>query len=305
VYATVGMFQQYLKLQPVSTQSQVPLSKQIPERYSTVLEIRENIEILDFKTDAFKEYLEKDAEEAATRPSPPTFQEAEVSLVKKMLKTHLYNATGSHDTFEKFGFDSFFHDKNKPQSTTIQLTSISDRALQATMACLVSICDMSDNTQFSELQDYAWEWFAYHVDDIQIEQVDALGLHEIGRRIVRILYDADMIDMWLNKRSLNEFGDEWVRGTYPTDVIFKFLSGDKVQAGLAGMPSERKWVLSITSTKGPSVRILEHVAKRTARRWLSDGEHEAMSWLDGFLCNVSVAHFTLSKATDLQTIAAE
>jgi hypothetical protein len=292
------MFQQYLKLQPVSTQSQVPLSKQIPERYSTVLEIRENREILDFKTDAFKEYLEKDAEEAATRPCAPTLQEAEVSLVKKMLKTHLYNATGSHDTFDKFGFDGFFDDKSKPQSTTIQLTSVSDRALQASMACLVAICDMSGNTQFSELQDYAWEWFAYHIEDIQIDQVDALALQEIGRRIVRILYDADMIDTWLNKRSLKEFGDEWVREPYPTDVIFKFLSGDKVQAGLASMPSERKWVLSITSAKRPSVRILEHVAKRMARRWLSDGEHEAMSWLGGFLCNVSVSILPLM-ATDL------
>jgi tetratricopeptide (TPR) repeat protein len=301
LYATVAIFQQYLKLQPVATQSQVPLSKQIPERYSTVLEIREDSGIVDFKADAFKEYLEKDAKDAPNRPPAPTFQEAEVSLVKKLLKTHLYNTTGSHDTFDRFGFETFFEDKGKPQSTTIHLVSESDRALRTTMACLVAICDMSGNNEYSELQDYAWEYFGYHVEEIQIDQADAQRLQEIGRRVVRILYDADMIDTWLNKRPLKELEDEWVRGTFPTDAVFKFLSDDKVQAGLASMPSESKWVLSTTSTKGPSVRILEHVAKRMARRWLSDGDHEAMSWLDGFLRTVSVSGLPLM-APDLHAV---
>ena len=278
------MFQQYLRLQPVATQSQVPLSKQVPERYSTVLEIREDSGVLDFKTDTFKDYLKKDAEDAATRSPAPTLHEAEVSLVKRMLRTHLYNATGSHDVFDRFGFDGFFADKAKPQSTPIHLPSPSDCALQATMACLVAICDMSGSNDFPKLQEYGWKWFACHIDRIRIDQADVPRLQEIGRRVVRVLYDADMIDIWLDKRSLEEPADDWLFAK----AMFNLLSNDKVQAGLASMPSESRWVLSITSKEGPSVRLLERVAKRKAERWLSDGDQGAMAWLNGFLCNVSV-----------------
>jgi hypothetical protein len=278
------MFQQYLRLQPVATQSQVPLSKQVPERYSTVLEIGEDSKILDFKTDTFKDYLKKDAEDAATRLPAPTLHEAEVSLVKRMLRTHLYNATGSHDTFDRFGFDGFFDDKGKPQSTPIHLPSPSDRALQATMACLVAICDMSSSDDFSKLQEYGWAWFAYHFEGIQTDQADVPRLQEIGRRVVRILYDADMIDMWLDKRSLEEPADDW----FFAKAMFNLLSNNKVQTGLASMPSESRWVLSITSKEGASVQLLERVAKRKAERWLSDGDQKDIAWLHGFLCNVSV-----------------
>jgi hypothetical protein len=156
-YASVTMHQQYLRFQPEEAQSLVPLTKQIPERYSTVLDIDDEDDVM-LKADEIEEFLEHEAE--TPRHRSPVLEKTEVALVESIIKAHLQSVTGGPDIYARFGFGDFFNMKTEPPATMIYLPPKTQRHMHAARVCLEAVCDHFDDETLGEIKEYAWECFA-------------------------------------------------------------------------------------------------------------------------------------------------
>ncbi|KAF2167934.1 hypothetical protein M409DRAFT_22079 [Zasmidium cellare ATCC 36951] len=288
---SVDQYEAVLKLE-ADTRSLISLEKQIRDRYFSLFDISESKNVT-LKSDGIRDYL-REKEEAANprengshRPDA-ALQEGEVALVKRILKTHFSNTFGGDDMYEKFAFDGFFESKIGDQAARIRLLGDGENHVRVAQACLVAACDHFEEELYEDLHPYAWEWFADHLARVEIEEVDTPTKQDIGRKLVRILREDSLIDVWWNEDRIM-MRLFWVYKTFCSRAVYDWLKDPVVQKGLSDMPSERQWVVATTAEDGPPVKILENVAKRLAQHWYAQNTgmwFGAFSFLQGYLSHL-------------------
>lgn len=294
----ISEYEAILSLQP-ETQSLFALEKQIRDLYARVLTIDENKNV-KLKTEDIEKYLLQLGEALADKESAHfrvhgAFEDSEVALVKRVVRTHFVHVFGDDDVYTKFDFDKFFESKLGDQAVRIRLAS-RDRHIKIAQGCLKAMCDNSDNPRFSDFLSYACWYFPDHLSAINVDDADTMTRQDIGRKLVRLLRDPTLINAWWTQDRMDE-RNAYVFKAFdvdPASTIVEWLKDPVVQKGMLDMPSERQWVITMTSEGTPSIKIFENVAKIMAERWFKasdNSESEVMisscSWLCGYLTHVS------------------
>lgn len=289
---TIDLYEALLRLN-ADTRSLISLEQQVREKYFSLFDIDEN-KVFTSQTDDIKAYLQGKDENAHSkgkdgRDLMKALQESEIALVKRIVKTHFVNIFGGDDMYEKFAFDEFFESKLGDYSARIRLLSDNECHVRLAQACLLAICDHTEDKDIAPLHPYAWEWFADHLSGTEIAEVDNATKQDIGRKLIRLLRETALIDEWwsVDRMPLRQY---WIFMTYTTETVFDWLKDSIVQKGLSDMPAERAWLTAITSVEGSPVRILANVAKRIAEHWFDQKEgyrYDACSWLHGYLSQVT------------------
>lgn len=287
---SVDQYEAVLRLE-ADTRSLISLEKQIRDRYFSLFDISDS-KFISLKSDGISDYLREKDETTNSRDNgsrgPDTLQQGEVALVKRILKTHFSNIFGGDDMYEKFAFDEFFESKVGDQAARIRLLSESENHARVAQACLLADCEHFEEEGYAQLHSYSWEWFADHLWRVEIDDIDTPTKQDIGRKLVRVLRETPLIDVWWNEDriSTREF---WVYKNFCSKAVYNWLKDPVVQKGLSDMPSERQWVVATTADDGPAVKILENVAKRLAQHWLAQKPGiwpGAFGFLHGYLSHV-------------------
>ncbi|KAK4495710.1 hypothetical protein PRZ48_012978 [Zasmidium cellare] len=288
---SVDQYEAVLRLE-ADTRSLISLEKQIRDRYFSLFDISES-KLVTLKSDGIRDYLREKEEafnpkESGSHRPDAALQEGEVALVKRILKTHFANIFGGDDMYEKFAFDEFFESKIGDQAARIRLLGDGENHVRVAQACLIADCDHFEEELYEDLHPYAWEWFADHLARVEVDEVDTLTKQDIGRKLVRLLRENPLIDVWWNEdRIMTRLF--WVYKTFCSRAVYDWLKDPVVQKGLSDMPSERQWVVATTADDGPPVKILENVAKRLAQHWYAQKSgmwYGAFAFLHGYLSHL-------------------
>lgn len=271
------------------------LETQIRNMYNFLFEIDENDKVLSLCA-GIQSFLEEDrmsrAYATTTRSSisRDVIQDGEVGLMKRIIRTHLRNILGDDDAYTRFALDDFFESKRTTQSSCVHLGHKAENHLRVAQASLILVCDHHSAAEdYKSLQAYACEYFAYHLMQCEIAELDPSTEQEIGRKLIRILRDPTLIDIWWNFESVRD-SYLWVRSPMYSNVVCRWLQRSSVQNLLQDMPTEKSWVLQNTGDGAGAVAILTDVAKRLAQRW---HDLEAEMWagcfmfVNNYLSNVS------------------
>ena len=302
-YFNVKQFEAILSLK-AETQSLISLEKQIRDRYSGLFDIDED-KMVTLRTDDITEYLtqsneQNDAKENGSgRSSNATFEEGEVSLVKRILKIHFNTVFGGEDVYQRFRFDEFFESKLGDQAVRIRLMSMDECHVRAALGCLVILCDKPDDSDYAILMDYVGEWFADHLKNIELEKTDPSIRQEIGRKLVRLLREPSLIDAWWTPDRMF-MTRLFIYDDLLHSPLYFWLKDLMVQRGMSDMPAERQWVAEVTVPDTPSIKLFCNIANVMARRWFERREDmwsDAFFWIRGYVPQVrSIIHIPDGKA---------
>jgi hypothetical protein len=301
-----------LRLQGRKNKLLGPLLQRIRERYSDLFLLEEeeaaasNDAIhVHLRSEEIENYLRKAEEQtlltgkgSARRSGEGEFQEAEIALVERVIKTHMRYVFGEEgqDIYVKYRFNEFFESKRGP--TAAQIHFRSDQAhVDIARGCLIALCDNYDDIEYDSLHDYAFMFFADHLrsqvegspfEGLRLRTVDTLAKFDIGRKLVRLLREQAFIDAWIEKWILDI--DYWTYETDLVDAVHTWLKDSEIQRALQDMPQEKRWVASLTEEGTLSIKVLANVVKSVAELWLhgdNPGWAQAFGFIFGYFCQVS------------------
>lgn len=254
------------------------LADQIATTYSPVLVIDKEGRV-GFK-DGLRDILSASdtsgPESALSQLHAEAISGAEVSLCRRFIK----NACDPTD-YARFRFDDFF--EAMAQKVHIHLDD--ENAVNVTILdlCIRALFDGRKEGNLEELRDYASKWFYSHLK-ILVEALDDFEpsrkfLSDIGAKLVDLIYDPKMIDLWFLPKNLTWLKYDFLYQDDFIDPLRKFLKNPQVAKGYARDAEKSSWVKSVVSDTATKYSILERVAARLATHWFSSMEVTARDYL--------------------------
>jgi len=280
----------------MNTKVLVSLESQIRSMYNFLFNIDKENKTLSLCA-GIQNFLDEDRESRAlamnarTNTPADAIQDGEISLMKRVIRTHLRNILGDDDAYARFAFDDFLESKRTSQISRIHLDKEAENHLKLAQACLMLVCDHQAAAEDSKsLQSYAFMYFADHLLKCEDEvELDIVAVQEIGRKLIRLLRDPTLIDDWWDGKRVSD-SYWWVQDPENANAVCRWLKRPVVQKVLQDMPTINQWVLENARDGPGAVAILTDVAKRVAQRWF---DLEEATWsscflfVDGYLRNVS------------------
>jgi hypothetical protein len=288
---SVGQYEAILSLR--ADGRSVGLEDRIKKRYYELLSLDDKKDVR-FR-DGVQEFLEQMNKQSTDQTDAPqrsaaAIEAPEVALVQKVLQTHFRNVFGDGDVYARFAFDDFFEKKLGDQAVRLRLVPEESRA-QVALGCLVTVCDRYEDERSGALLRYAYDWFVEHLGDVKLDETNTLTKQDIGRKLTRMLRETPLIEAWWTQERWYLTRDflftEYSRNL--ANTVHRWLKDPDVQKGLMDMPSERQWVMRVTSGDQPNFELYVNVAKVMAKRWFESPEDpNPFYWLYGYLQSVRI-----------------
>jgi hypothetical protein len=245
------------------------LESEIRNTYQALLKIRSD-GVITFKSDEIRNILTEGAAqdlEASTEGS----QQEEISLAEiSLCRRFIRNACHSLD-YSRFKFDEFFD--AMAHKTHLHLGDENVLNLSLLSTCVGVLCEPGHDKNLQELREYASIWFYEHLKTL-VENLDSFepnrqSLSDVGRRVVDLFYEPELIDAWFLEKSLGLLKYDWLEKDDFIDPLKRFLRNPHVAKGYAKDAKKAEWVKTVLSDSASKVSILERVAARLAYRWFS------------------------------------
>jgi len=194
--------------------------------------------------------------------------ENEIELCRRFVR----NACGSYD-FERFRFEHFFNHLAGKQNTHVHVEEENALDVRITLSCLKALCEKKEDSNLDKLCSYASIWFYEHLksftDNFDYFEPNRQSLIEIGKKVIRILYEPEDIDSWFMESHLQLLKADWVVNDTFVDPLLKLLKNPHVASGYREDTKKDKWIKSVFHGGKNRYCVLEKVAARLAARWFS------------------------------------
>lgn len=281
----LSLLEEYLAL-TMGNERFVTLQQQINDRYSVLLEIRED-NLVIWKYDQLKsiglETSESIADQMARRRRV-AFPPEELALIQKIVKTQFANVFGRDGDvlYDKYGLDDFFGSITDGRGVRVKLDLGASHA-SILNACLIAICDQHDATRTPNLRGYAYQNFKHHLEKASPQQVDVLTALNIGRNIVKLMREEAYVDLWWSHQHHTEFTvvpKFWklFEDSFP-DIIRRWLSHPAVLEKFEEVPLVKDWLSELSAPQAPATVLMRKVTEIAAKRWYSG---EVSDWFSPY-----------------------
>jgi hypothetical protein len=139
--------------------------------------------------------------------------------------------------------------------------------------CIDALFDSRKDGNLEELRDYASTSFYSHlkilVEALEDFEPSRKFMTDMGAKLVDLIYDPKMIDMWFREKSLTWLKYDWLYQEDFIDPLLKFLKNSQVAKGYARDAEKSAWVKSAISDTASKYSILERVAAQMASHWFN------------------------------------
>lgn len=272
------------------------LESEIRNTYSTLLKTDDE-GVVTFKSDELIKLLrENDSQDPESDIADPHTDEitlAEIDLCRRFIK----NACDSVD-YTRFKFDEFFD--TMAHKAHLHLGDELTVNFAVFSSCVNVLNDTEENANLEKLRDYASIWFYEHLKTV-VENLEAFepsrqSLSTIGRKLVDLFYDSEVIDAWVLKANIPCLKYDWVYRDDFIDPLIKFWKNPHVAKGYAKDAQKSAWVKKVTTESANKHAVLEIVAARLAHHWFSctGTLDEEILWMSfGLVAKVIYALFTV------------
>ena len=264
-----------------------PLSLQIEQQYSAFLMIEKDAATVEGEgdwdkvfpaSDLIKQYFERQGEETPSNDadSETAITKSEIQLVKRFLRTIC-----DEQLFNKFGFEEFFERKLNAPTSTISV-DLKTAPLELASTCARVLC-MEDSGEAQHLYIYATNYLSAHLGAVDLSTVDRRRKVEIGKQLVSIFTDDEVIDRWWHWQDADEdvledlIGD-WLQEDELPGNVLKWFHDPAVRSDLT--EEHKDWIEGLLEPS-PSVKedlgkgdLLFFVVKHQADEWLAKGSWE-------------------------------
>ena len=245
------------------------LESEIITTYSPLLKIDEYGGVVFRSDESVKILTTSDAESPDTAPTSLHIEEisrAEIDLCRRFIK----NACDAVD-YARFRFDEFFD--AMAYKANICLDDENVLNLTVLSLCLKVLCAAEKNENLDKLREYASIWFYEHlktlVENLGSFEPNRKALADIGRMIVDLFYEPELIDAWFSGTSLRVLEYDWLYRDDFIDPLLKFLKNTHVAKGYAKDAKKSIWAKAVVADSANKTLILARVAAHLAGRWFS------------------------------------
>lgn len=255
----------FLKNSASREDSLVTLTKQIEERYSTLLYIDEDGDVMPKSTlwyfkDLQSEEQDTGEEDAESEADSTKLHKSEVAIVRRFLKQ-----VCDDNLFAKFGFEDLFERKLREKATKIDFQA-PNAHLRILLTSLKAVCG-DDRDKAKPLHQYAIYSLDYHLNEVDLAHAKHKTKREIGALLFQLFTDEECIKTWWTEEQLgtwmryyvdyrNDFEDAVLRW-FKDPVVIEHLSQD-----------DKRWVNDLLSKSDPEDDLFRPIARVTARAWL-------------------------------------
>jgi X-X-X-Leu-X-X-Gly heptad repeat protein len=221
----------------------------------------------------------------------------------EMCRRIVENAFHKHD-YRRFNFDKFFQTLEEKPKTDFVIDA--DAAQASIFLSCIDAFQKPAESVLKGLREYASLYFYEHLkilvknaESVPIEEYD---MPRISLKLVNLFYEPEIIDSWFKDENIPTLKAEWVLSDEFIDLIFSFLHTVYSAKDFQEDRVKITWITSILFKSDCKYALLEHVARRIAKRWLSCAakvnlDHLWFSW--GAYMKVSLHHSVyISKLND-------
>lgn len=245
------------------------LESEFRNTYSALLRIDAD-GIVTLKSDELirilRENESKDPDSDVAGPHTEEISPAEIDLCRRFIK----NACDPAD-FTRFKFDEFFDAMR--HKAHLRLGDENTVNFGVFSKCVNVLSESGDDANLEKLRNYASIWFYEHlkalVENLESFEPSRQSLSAMGRKLVDLFYDPDLIDTWFSTTNLNCLKYDWLYRDEFMEPLTKFWKNPHVAKGYAKDAEKNSWVKKVTSESANKYMPLERVATRLAFHWFS------------------------------------
>lgn len=245
------------------------LESEIRNTYSVLLKTDED-GVVTLKSDELIKILRendsRDPESDAMDSHTEEISLAEIDLCRRFIK----NACDSVD-YARFKFDEFFD--AMAHKAHLHLGDESVVNFTVFTSCINVLSEAGQDDNLEKLRQYASIWFYEHlktvVESLQSFEPSRQSLSDVGRKLVDLFYEPDLIDAWFLKANLGTLKYDWLYRDEFIDPLMKFWKNPHVAKGYAKDSKKNAWVRNVIAEPANKYRVLERVAARLANHWFS------------------------------------